>query len=236
MTKLLRINNKLMLNSNSKLIGVVDYVPPANTRVNFTSGTCSLQTYTFNTSKYRVQFMVLPTDANATQFATCNNAIVTEQGYGIFWVTSYTIDASGNMHVEGYKGYNSTSTSRNSGWPTLGSNNTLYYYGGQTFGGVSAEAHKSGSAVPANAIAVMLAYRNWYDTSIQANTVLTDKAYNSVADSTTAFITDGTFVDTLWNLSADTTATYDITTSNIVYPWATNRTIVCGSKDSLTAL
>lgn len=215
---------------------IVDYVKIPNTRVNFTTGTCSLQTVTFDSSKYRVQFMVLPTDANETQFATCNNAIVTEQGYGIFWVTGYDIDISGNMHVEGYKGYNSTSISRNSGWPTLGSNATLYYYGGQTFGGVSAEAHKSGSAVPSNAIAVMLAYRNWHDTSIQANTVLTDKAYNSVVDSTTAFITDETFVNTLWNLNADTVAAYDITSSNIIYPWATNRTIVCGSKDSLTSL
>lgn len=223
-----------MLNTNDRLIGIVDQMPPPNARVNFITDTCSLQTITFDAKKYRAQLMVLPTNANETQFAICNSAYdVTITGVSIFWVTAYTIDTNGNMHIEGYKDCNCNSIALNSGWPTLGSNNTLYHYN-QTFGGVSAEAHKTGAPVPSDAIAVLLAYYNWYDTTITANTVLTDKVYNDVTDSTTAFITDRAFVESM--IWLQTEATFDISASNIIYPWTTNRTIVCGSKDSLLAL
>jgi len=232
----LQYGNKTIL--NSARTGYVGYVPPPvpATRVAYTVGTCQRQTLSLSGRHYRVQFMVLPTAADASQFATCNNGIATNTGVGVFWVTDYRIDSDGALHVSGYKApYTSTSCSSSSGWPNM-TNNRLYYYGSQSFGGVTTEAHKFGLPVPADAIAVLLAYKNQTEETLTCNTIATDKTYNDVTDSTCGFVINQTYVDTIFGLAANTEASYDFTAAEMVYPLATNRTILCGSKNFLTSL
>lgn len=206
------------------------------TRVAFTKGTCSKQTLSLNGRNYRVQFMVLPTGADNTQLATCNNGISTGSGVGVFWVTDYTIASDGALSVTGYKAaYNSTSCSNSSGWPSANSS-SLYYYGSQSFGGVSTEAHKFGLNVPSDAVAVLLAYKNQTEESITCNTIATGKTYSSIADATCGFVRSQSYVDTIFGLAVNTSASYDFSASLMYYPLQTNRTILCGSRVYLQSL
>lgn len=205
-----------------------------SSRVGFVSGTC--QSSSLTCPAYRMQFTVLPTGADDSQYGSCNNGIEIYTGTGLFWVTDYSIDSSGNLTVSGRKAVNATSTSGSSGWPTLGSNTALYYYSPYTVGGVSSEAHKYGIAVPSDAIATLVYYKNCRDNSINANTVQTNKTYTDVTSSTCAFVNDTTTGDAMWNLAANTTASYTFSSSIITYPFSTNRTIVVGSKNYLESL
>ena len=212
-----------------------NYIEPA-TRVAFTKGTCSKQTLSLNGRNYRVQFMVLPTDADNTQLGTCNNGISTSSGVGVFWVTNYTIASDGALSVTGYKAaYNSTSCSSSSGWPSA-SSSSLYYYGSQTFGGVTTEAHKFALNVPSDAVAVLLAYKNQTEEYLTCNTIATGKTYSSIADATCGFVRSQSYVDTIFGLAANTTASYDFSASLMYYPLQTNRTILCGSRVYLQSL
>lgn len=205
-------------------------------RVVYTAGTCTKMTLSLGGRNYRAQFLVLPTLADNSQFATCNNGINTGNGAGIFWVTQYTIDSTGALHVTGYKAaYTSNSCSNSSSWPTANSNR-LYYYGSQTFGGVTSEAHKFGLNVPSNAVAVLVAYKGQAESQLTCNTIATNKTYSSVQDATCGFCIDEGYVNDIYGLAAGTTKTYDVAATEMYYPLATNRTILCGSKNFLTAL
>lgn len=235
----LQFNNRtLRFPGNSGFLGYVEPPSPVvpNTRAAFTSGTCSKQTLNFGERIYRVQFMVLPSQADNTQLATCNNGISTGSGVSVFWVTDYTISADGALHAVGYKAaYDYTSASSNSGWPTLNSS-TMYYRGSQTFGGVSAEAHKFGVGVPSDAIAVMLAYKNQNEEGITCNTILTDRTYNGLPDALCGMCKDTTVLNSIANMATSASATFDVSASNMIYPLQSNRTILCGSKNFLTSL
>ena len=231
----LQYNNRTILTpSRDSFVAFIE--EPKSSRVQYTTGTCSSQTLSLGGRNYRIQFMVLPTQADNTQLATCNNGISTVSGTGVFWVTNYTIDSDGALHVAGYKAaYNSTSCSNNSGWPSANSN-ALYYYGSQTFGGVSTEAHKFGLNVPSDAVAVMIAYKDQTEESITCNTIATANTYSGLPDAKCAFITGETNVNTIFNLAVNTSASYDYTASQVVYPLKSNRTILCGSRVFLQSL
>lgn len=232
MSKLLRIDNKLMLNTNNMLVSAIEYVPPPVTRVVYNTSSAQADTYTSKPA--RIVFAVLPTIADTTQFAIVNNGISTEAGCAIFWVTYYTIDAFGNLSVTGYKASNnSTSCSNSTSWPTYPSN-YLYYRGDVSVYGVSREIHKMGLAVPADAIAVLVAYvgGNTSET-IYTTTVETDKVYSSVQDSCCALIQGSTLSNAVFNIAANTETTLNYNSSDIVYPYASNRTLVVGSRTSL---
>ncbi len=205
-----------------------------SSRVGFVSGTC--QYTSMSCPAYRLQFTVLPTGADNSQYGSCNNGIEINTGTGLFWVTDYNIDSSGNLTVSGRKAVNATSTSGSSSWPTLGSNTSLNYYYPFSVGGVSSEGHKYGIAVPSDAIATLVYYKNCVDTSVAGNTVQTNKTYTDVTSSTCAFINDTTTANAMWNLANDATATYTFSSSIVTYPFNTNRTIVVGSKNYLESL
>lgn len=209
---------------------------PSRGRAVFKTGTCSKQILSLGGRHYRAQFMVLPTDADNTQFATCNNGISTGSGVGIFWVTSFRIDSDGTLHITGRKASsNSNSCQNSSGWPTAPSNK-LYYYGSQSFGGVSTEAHKCAQNVPSDAVAVIIAYKNQTEEQITCNTIETDSTYTDVTDSMCGFCVNQTTMDEIYALAGDTETSYDIPSTDMYYPLQSNRTILCGSKNSLTAL
>lgn len=223
----------LKVNNGASVIGSVTF---SNTRVNFISGSCSKQTLNFGSRIYRVQFMVLPVTSYTSQLGTCNNGISTNYGVSVFWVTEYTIDSDGALHVKGRKAaYDYSSASSNSGWPTLNSS-TMYYYGSQSFGGVSSEAHKFGVGVPSDAVAVMLAYKNQTEQSIIANTINTNKTYTGLPDCLCGMCKDQTILNSIANLAVNTAATYDITATNMIYPLQSSRTILCGPREFLQSL
>lgn len=204
-------------------------------RVVYTAGTCSIQTLSLGGSHYRAQFLVLPTLADNSQFATCNNGINTSDGAGIFWVTQYTIDSDGALHVTGYKApYTSNVCINRSNWPSAYSNKL--HYRTHTFGGVSTEAHKFALNVPSDAVAVLVAYKGQVESQLTCNTIATNKTYSSVKDATCGFCIVESYVNDIYGLAAGTTKTYNFTSSEMYYPLATNRTILCGSKHFLTAL
>lgn len=231
----LQFNNRTILTSGRD--SFVAFLPEVKLgRVNFTKGTCSKQTLNFGERIYRVQFMVLPVTSYTSQLATCNNGISTISGASVFWVTEYTIDSDGALHVKGRKAaYDYTRASSSSGWPTLNSS-TMYYYVSQSFGGVSSEAHKFGVGVPSDAVAVMLAYKDQAEQSISANTINTDKTYTSIKDCLCGMCKDTTILNSIANLATNATTTYDISASNMIYPLQSSRTILCGPKDFLTSL
>lgn len=231
----LQFNNRTILTASRD--SFVAFIPEEKLgRVNFTKGTCSRQTLNFGERIYRVQFMVLPVTSYTSQLGTCNNGIATGSGVSVFWVTEYTIDSDGALHVKGRKAaYDYTRASSSSGWPTLNSS-TMYYYGSQTFGGVSTEAHKFGVGVPSDAVAVMLAYKNQTEQSIIANTINTDKTYTSIKDCLCGMCKDTTILNSIASLSTNATASYNISSSNMIYPLQSSRTILCGPKDFLTSL
>lgn len=205
-----------------------------SSRVGFVSGTCQLNS--MSCPAYRMQFTVLPSGADESQYGSCNNGIEINTGTCLFWVTDYSIDSSGSLTISGRKAVNATSTYGTSAWPILGGNIYLNYAYPFTVGGVSSEGHKYGIAVPSDAIATLVYYKNCIDTSVSANTVQTDKAYTDVASSTCAFVNDTTTANAIWNLAANTTATYTFASSIVTYPFSTNRTIVVGSKNYLESL
>lgn len=228
------VNNRPILVNSRPLI--ISSSPEYATRVVFTTGTCSKQTLNFGERIYRVQFMVLPVTDYTSQLGTCNNGISTGSGVSVFWVTDYTIDSDGALHVTGRKAaYDYTRASSSSGWPTLNSS-TMYYYGSQTFGGVSSEAHKFGVGVPSDAVAVMLAYKNQSEQSIVANTINTERTYTGIQDSLCGMCKDQTILNSIANLAVDTAATYDITAANMIYPLESSRTILCGPREFLQSL
>lgn len=205
-------------------------------RVVFTTGTCSSQTLSFGSRIYRVQFMVLPVTNYTSQLGTCNNGISTSSGVSVFWVTDYTIASDGALHVTGRKAaYDYTRATSSSGWPTLNSS-TMYYYGRQSLGGVTSEAHKFGVGVPSDAVAVMLAYKNQTEESIIANTINTERTYTGLSDCLCGMCKDQTILNSIANLAVNTAATYDITSANMVYPLQSSRTILCGPREFLQSL
>lgn len=231
------INNRPIL-VNSRPLIISDSPKPPATRVEFTTGTCSLQTLNFGERIYRVQFMVLPVTDYTSQLGTCNNGISTGSGVSVFWVTDYTIDSDGALHVTGRKAAHDyvRATSRSS-WPTLNSDSSvMYYYGSQSFGGVSSEVHKFGVGVPSDTVAVMLAYKNQSEEYITANTINTDRTYTGVQDSLCGMCKDQTILNSIANLAVDTAATYDITAANMIYPLESSRTILCGPREFLQSL
>lgn len=234
----LQFNNRTILVPSRDSYVAFDATVPAPTasRVNFTKGTCSRQSLSFGERIYRVQFMVLPVTTYTSQLGTCNNGIATVSGVSVFWVTNYTIDSDGALHATGRKAaYDYSSASSNSGWPTLNSS-TMYYYGSQSFGGVSTEAHKFGVGVPSDAVAVMLAYKNQAEQSITANTINTDRTYNGLPDALCGMCKDQTILNAIKNLSTNATATYDISASNMIYPLKSSRTILCGPREFMQSL
>lgn len=228
----LQFNNRTILTASRD--SFVAFLPEDTFgRVTYT-GSCS-KVSSIAVPNSRLQFMVLPKQANNTQLGTCNNGINTSYGIGIFWVDSYTISSDGALHFEGWKGANATSSSSNSGWPTAGDNTRVYYYASQTFGGITTEAHKFGIIVPSNAIAVVLYYRN--DGSIlTVNSMNTDRTYVDKSSCTCGFGNNTTVGNNIWNLAANARGSYDVAAGNMTYPFSTNKTILCGSKDFLTSL
>jgi len=233
MSKLLRINNKLMTNNN-KLTTVAAYVPPAVSRVVYDTSSAQSDTYTTNLN--RVIFALLPTTADETQFGITTAGLKTpNNGASIFWVTNYNISNSGDLEVTGYKGaYNNTACSSNSGWPSAPSNSL--YYGNMNIYGVYTETHRMGLNVPTDAIAVLVAY-NWGSDAtgtLPIVAVNTNKVYSSVKDSCCAYIPGSTYVSAIYNMEANSTATISYQSSNIIYPYQSNKTIVIGSRTSLS--
>lgn len=231
MSKVLTFNNKMLYRvASGKLVGFDNTI--VNNRVVYNTSTAIADSYTSKAA--RIVFAVLPTVADTTQFAIVNNGIKTEAGCALFWVTNYTIDASGNLSVTGYKAvYNSTSCSNSASWPSYPSN-YLYYRGNVSVYGVSREIHKMGLAVPADTIAVLVAYAgNDNSETIYTTTVETDKVYSSVQDSCCAMIQGSTLSNAIFNMAAYTETTLSYNASDIVYPYASNRTLVVGSKTSL---
>ena len=231
---MLKYNGSILkVNNGQSVIGSVTF---SNTRVNFISGSCSKQTLSFGSTFTRVQFMVLPKCNYTSQLGTCNDGIGTGYGCSVFWVTEYTIDSDGALHVKGRKAaYDYSSASSNSGWPTLNTS-TMYYYASQTFGGVTTEAHKFGVGVPEDAIAVMIVYKNHSNSGITANTINTDKAYNGIQDSVCGMCKDSSVLNSIVSLAVNTPATYDISGSNMVYPISSSRTILGGPREFLQSL
>lgn len=218
----------------SSLIYQSSHMPA--TRVAFTKGTCSKQTLSFGSRIYRVQFMVLPVTNYTSQLGTCNNGISNASGVSVFWVTDYTINSDGALHVTGRKAaYDYTMARSRSTWPTLNSS-TMYYYSSQSFGGVTTEAHKFGVGVPSDAVAVMLAYKNQTEESITANTINTARTYTGLQDCLCGMCKDQTILNSIANLAVNTAATYDITAANMVYPLQSSRTILCGPREFLQSL
>lgn len=180
--------------------------------------------------------MVLPVTDYTSQLGTCNNGIDTRAGASVFWVTDYTINSDGALHVTGRKAaYDYTMARSRSSWPKLNSS-IMYYYGSQSFGGVSSEVHKFGVGVPSDAVAVMLAYRNQSEESITANTINTAKTYTGLQDCLCGMCKDQTILNSIANLAVDTAATYDITSANMIYPLQSSRTILCGPREFLQRL
>lgn len=206
------------------------------TRVTYTKGTCSKQTLSFGSRIYRTQFMVLPVTNYTSQLGTCNNGISTNSGVSVFWVTDYTIDSDGALHVTGRKAaYDYSRASSSAGWPSQNSS-SMYYYGSQSYGGVTSEAHKFGVGVPSDAVAVMLAYKNQTEESISANTINTNRTYTGLKDCLCGMCKDQTILNSIANLAVNTAATYDITATNMVYPLQSSRTILCGPREFLVSL
>ena len=230
----LQFNNRTILTANRD--SFVAFLPEDKFgRVTYT-GSCS-KVSSISAPANRLQFMVLPSQANNTQFGVCIDGLNTSTGIGVFWIDNYTISSDGALHFEGWKGANATSLSSNSGWPTAGDNTRLYYYASQTFGGVTTEAHKFGLVVPTDAVAVVLYYKNFPASSgFIANTMNTDRTYVDTSSCTCGFGNNTTVGNAIWNLATNTRGSYDIAAGNMTYPFATNKTILCGSKDFLTSL
>ena len=226
----LTVNGKQLTIDGVEILGYEDVIK--NTRVVYNTATALSDTYTSRPA--RIVFALLPTIADNTQFAIVNNGIKTEAGCALFWVINYTIDASGNLTVTGYKASNnSTSCLNSTSWPSYPSN-YLYYRGNVSVYGVSREIHKMGLAVPAEAIAVLVAYAgNDNSETIYTTTVATDKVYSGVQDSCCAMIQGSTLSNAIFNLAANTETTLSYNASDIVYPYASNKTLVVGSKTSL---
>ena len=205
-------------------------------RATFIDNTSNTQVLSFGERITRVQFMVLPKTSYTSQLATCNNGISTGSGVSVFWVTEYSIDSDGALHVKGRKAdYDFTRANANSGWPTMNSS-TMYYYGSQSFDGVSSEAHKFGVGVPSDAVAVLLAYKNQTEEQITCHTMETNRVYNNITDVLCGMCKDSTVLDSIASMGTGVAATFDIAGSNMIYPLQSNRTILCGPREFLTSL
>ena len=219
------------------LIMNVEVPTPAVQRVNFISNTYQQQ-QTSITGGRRTHFMAIPNGADNSQFGDISDGLNTGDGSNVFWVTDYSINSNGDLHIVGFKASNNSticSDSTRDSWPSLNTTD-LYYYRYYDIGGVSLEIQKRGIETPTNAIAALATYTFPYTTTIKYNTVQTDKVYNDISDCTCGFIMDTSVINTITNMQANASYEFNITGTNMIYPLQTNRTIVCGSKNYLESL